>query len=178
MHDANTIMEKLLTVFFLALPFFITPATELIAAEARIKPAAEPLTKGDFVLTVKDNLISLKAKDASLKDILEEIGRRMKIDVVATIPEKEKLTAEFEKLPLEQAVQRLSTNYSYQIDSEKSGKPITKLIVLDKEAGTVRTIADRDKDQKSAKPNEETATQQPEPFKFVIGDPEPVKKSR
>jgi hypothetical protein len=67
--------------------------------------------------TVEDNLLSLKAKDASLKEVLEEIGRRMKVDVVAGIPDTKKITAEFENLSLEEAVSRLSTNYSYVMDS-------------------------------------------------------------
>jgi hypothetical protein len=125
---------------------------------------------------VNDNLIFLKAKDASLKEILEEIGRRMKIDVVGNVPEIEKVTAELDKLPLEQAVQRLSTNYSFQIDSEKAGKPITKLIVLvrGKQTGSVKTTVVSD--QKSIKPKEETSTDEPEPFKFIIADPEPENK--
>jgi hypothetical protein len=37
----------------------------ILAAEAERIPKGKPAAKADFVLTVKDNLISLKAKDAS-----------------------------------------------------------------------------------------------------------------
>jgi hypothetical protein len=60
----------------------VAPA-QIFAGEAETNPKGKPATKADFVLTVKDNLISLKAKDALLKEVLEEIGRRMKIDVVS-----------------------------------------------------------------------------------------------
>jgi hypothetical protein len=42
---------------------------QIFAAEAERIPKGKPVTKVDFVLTVKDNLISLKAKDASLKEV-------------------------------------------------------------------------------------------------------------
>lgn len=43
----------------------VAPA-QIFAGEAETNPKGKPPTKADFVLTVKDNLISLKAKDASL----------------------------------------------------------------------------------------------------------------
>jgi hypothetical protein len=71
---------------YLVSPLVITPH-HVSAAEADRSAKGKPATKTDFVLTIKDNLISLEAKDASLKEILEEIGRRMKVDVVAGIPD-------------------------------------------------------------------------------------------
>src|SRR6266436_5032712 len=88
-------------------------ATQIFAGEAQRDPKGKPATKADFVLTVKDNLISLKAKDASLKEVLEEIGGKMNIEVIAGIPDTKKITAEFENLSIEEAVNRLSTNYSF-----------------------------------------------------------------
>jgi hypothetical protein len=43
-----------------------------------------------------------------------------------------KITAEFENLSLEEAVNRLSTNNSYVMDSTNGEKKITKNIVLEK----------------------------------------------
>jgi type II secretory pathway component GspD/PulD (secretin) len=111
------------------LPLFIT-SHHVSAAEAERNPKGKPAAKADFVLTVKDNLISLKAKDASLKEVLEEIARRMKIDVVAGIPDTKKITAEFENLSIEEALRRLSTNYSYAMDSTRGERKITKIIVV------------------------------------------------
>src|SRR4029434_7116507 len=104
----------------------------ILAAEAERIPKRKPQNRVDCVLTVRDNLISLKAKDVSLKEVLEEIGRRMKIDVIAGIPDTTKITAEFETLSVEEAVNRLSTNYSYVMDSTNGERKITKIIVLEK----------------------------------------------
>ncbi len=58
--------------------------------------------KSDFELTVRNGLISLKTKDASLREIIEEIGKSMKIKVVGVIPDEERISAEFDKLSLEE----------------------------------------------------------------------------
>ena len=134
----------------------VAPA-QILAGEAETNPKGKPATKADFVLTVKDNLISLKAKDALLKEVLEEIGRRMKIDVVAGIPDTKKITAEFENLSVEEAVNRLSTNYSYVMDSTNGERKITKIIVLEKGKETeLSTPTTKEstikKEEKSAKP--------------------------
>ncbi|MDP2607366.1 MAG: hypothetical protein Q8S00_32935, partial [Deltaproteobacteria bacterium] len=113
-----------LTLFFLG--FFINP-TDL---SAQNQPAAKGKT--GFVLTIQDNLISLKATDALLLEILQEIGRRMKIEMVAPLPEKGKITAEFDKLSLEDAIKRLTPHYSHAMISEPGGKKISKIIVLQK----------------------------------------------
>jgi hypothetical protein len=124
----------------------------ILAAEAERIPKGKPAAKADFVLTVKDNLISLKAKDASLKGVLEEIGRRMKIDVIAGIPDTTKITAEFENLSVEAAVNRLSTNYSYVMDSTTGQRKITKIIVLEKGKETAVSTPTTKKEEKPVKP--------------------------
>src|SRR5262249_43086962 len=90
---------------------------QIFAAETERIPKGKPATKADFVLTVKDYLISLKAKDASLKEILEEIGRRMKIDVIAGIPDTTKITAEFDNLSVEEAVNRFEPMYALPVQN-------------------------------------------------------------
>src|SRR6266481_1089010 len=125
---------------------------QIFAAEAERIPKGKPATKADFVLTVKDNLISLKAKDASLKEVLEEIGRKMKIDVIAGIPDTKKITAEFENLSVEEAVNRLSTNHSYIMDSTNGQRRITKIIVLEKGKETAVSTPTPKKEEKPVMP--------------------------
>jgi hypothetical protein len=60
----------------------------------------------------------------------------MTIDVLASIPDDQKITTEFENLSIEEAVKRLSTNYSYVMDSTKGERKITEIIVLAKSEGT------------------------------------------
>jgi hypothetical protein len=68
-----------------------------------------------FVLTIQDELITLSATQASLKAILEEIGRRMDIPVKAEIPAAVTVTLAFERLPLPEVLNRLGkyVNYGY-----------------------------------------------------------------
>jgi hypothetical protein len=124
----------------------------ILAAEPERIPKGKPQTKVDFVLTVRNNLISLKAKDVSLKEVLEEIGRRMKIDVIAGIPDTTKITAEFENLSVEAAVNRLSTNYSYVMDSTTGQRKITKIIVLEKGKEPAVSTPTTKKEEKSVTP--------------------------
>jgi hypothetical protein len=81
---------------------------------------------------VKGSSISLKAKDASLKEILEEIGRRMKIEVIANIPREQKITTELDMMYLEDALKRFKTNYAYITKTGKQKGNITKIVVVPK----------------------------------------------
>src|SRR5919109_774800 len=100
MWNAKRRIEKSLNIALL-LFLSLLASPDAFGAETEKSAKGKPAAKPDFVLTVKDNLISLKAKDASLKEVLEEIGRRMKVDVVAGISAIQKITAEFENLSIE-----------------------------------------------------------------------------
>ena len=54
----------------------------LLGQETTGNPVQEIQGQGDFVLTIHESLISLKAREASLKAILAEIGREMRIEIV------------------------------------------------------------------------------------------------
>jgi hypothetical protein len=77
--------------------------------------AGPSVPKEAFVLTIQDGLISLSAEGASLKAILEEIGRRMHIAVKVEVPEAAQVTLAFERLPLPEALKRFGryVNYGY-----------------------------------------------------------------
>ena len=136
----------------------------------------ESENKIDLTLTIKDNLISLRAKDASLKNILEEIGREMKIEVVASIPEEEKVTIDFDKLSITEALKKLSTNYGYVMDSENEEKNITKIIVLPKGRKTVASGPSAKKPGTQKKEKKET--KRPAPFKFEFDPSKYIKEEK
>jgi type II secretory pathway component GspD/PulD (secretin) len=166
----NAKREITLLLGFMIL-LLIIPAV-LLAEEANTKLKEEPKSKTDFVLTVKDNLISLDAKDASLKEIVEEIGRQMKINVVANISEKEKVTTKFDKLSLKDAIHRLReyADIIYLKDSGKEKGKITKVMVFPKRKGEVISKPTKEEGsvKSESKKGEETVkgSPQPEPFKF------------
>ena len=76
----------------------------------------------------------------------------MKIDVVAGLPDTKKITAEFENLSIGEAVNRLSTNYSYVMDSTNGQAKITKIIVLEKGKETAVSTPTTKKEEKPIKP--------------------------
>jgi type II secretory pathway component GspD/PulD (secretin) len=175
-HKKNTLLA--MTIFTLGL-----------SASVLFGQGVDPFTKrasgsnGNFVLTVEANRLSLEAQDASLRGILEEIGRKMHIEVLGEIPAKETITAKFHNLPLEEALQRLSSNFGYQMKSEEGGQEIVKIFVLPKGTGTnmrstmkevepskeiVTPISDPNLQAEGAKENEsdQEKPMRPAPFKF------------
>jgi hypothetical protein len=76
---------------------------ELRAGES-VGSAARPTP---FLLIVEEGLLSLRAQDASLKDIIEEIGRRLRIETVVQILPETRMTMAFDRLSLAQALNEL-----------------------------------------------------------------------
>jgi type II secretory pathway component GspD/PulD (secretin) len=170
MLNAKKGIEELFVVSILLISLLITP-NSLFGGEADKKYEVKAESTADFVLTIKDSLISLTAKDASLKEITEEIGSRMKIKVVADISEEEKITIRFDKLSLEDAIKRLRTSYAYVWNSEKEEGKITKIVLLPEGKGTaVSTIKEEKKLVKSESREKKEAAKEKlprtEPFKF------------
>ncbi len=155
--------KKLLIVVVILLPFVLIPSV-LFGGEDEKKVEGKSESKASIVLTIKDEIVSLKAKDASLKEIIEEIGRKMKIEVIANITEEEKVTLKFDRLSIADALEKLTTNYGYVMDSEKKEKKITKIIVLPKGQKTAssRTTTKQTRIQEE----EKKEVKRPEPFKF------------
>ncbi|HEY8205475.1 MAG TPA: hypothetical protein VIF81_12155 [Pyrinomonadaceae bacterium] len=91
------------------------------------QPAKE--SKPPFTLSVTDDQIigiSLKARDASLKDIAAELSRRLRIPVAVTpIMQKHPVTTNFSDLVLEPAMQQLAPQVfiDYEIDTTPGKAP-------------------------------------------------------
>jgi type II secretory pathway component GspD/PulD (secretin) len=173
-------IEELFLVSILLISLLITP-NSLFGGEADKKSEVNSKSRADFVLTIKNSLISLTAQDASLKQIVKEIGRRMKIEVVADISKEEKITMRFDKLSLEDAIKRLRTSYAYVWNSEKEGGKITKIVLLPEGKGTVpsrsTTKESKIKEEKSlVKPESKEKSSRPEPFKFEFDPSEFMEK--
>jgi len=126
MSNSKRKLEKLLAVSVFLL-FLLTISNALFGSEAHKKTREK---SANFILTIKDDLLSLRARDASLKEILEAMGRRMKIVMVGNIPEEERITIRFDKLTLEDAIKSLSKNYAFVKESEREKGKITKITIL------------------------------------------------
>ena len=136
----------------------------LSGAEKEYTAAGETNHGTDFVLTRQGDRFSLRAQQASLRDIVETLGSMLAIDVVARIPWDIKITLDFAALSLEDSLQRLRTfaNVVYIKDTRQSAGKITKIIVIPIQDGdriaqpTVRSGAE----------HTSPISAQPEPFKF------------
>jgi hypothetical protein len=139
----------------------------------------------NYTLSINDNLISLDAQGASVKEVVEEIGRRMGIAVVSGIPDGRKVTLKFEGLTLEAAIERLRdyADIAYIKESEDKGAKVTKILVFEKGTGTElsRPVISDEKGDVSDEAEElveradqtgnsegtaEGEGEEPEPFKF------------
>ncbi|MCA1564947.1 MAG: hypothetical protein LC803_04810 [Acidobacteria bacterium] len=70
--------------------------------------------------------ISLSSKNGSLSEIAAEIGKRLKVPVILTpLMQKQRITQEFEGLPLEGALRLLAPQVyvDYELSGEGSGQP-------------------------------------------------------
>jgi hypothetical protein len=79
---------------------------------------------------------------------------------VAAIPPEETITTEFSKLPLKEALNKLSQNHAYVTDSAKNTGQITKLMVTPGSKKVARGVSVENKTRT------DVAVSQPEPFRF------------
>jgi type II secretory pathway component GspD/PulD (secretin) len=116
-----------------------------------------------FVVTTRNNLISVKAKDAPLLDVVETIGRELGIAVFSHISKNEKVTAEFQDLPLEAAIKRLSGNYVFT--SNKKGEQVSSIYLVPK--GHQESLGASGKGNLNRQ-EMERSKDNPGPFKFEL----------
>jgi len=157
-----------LSLLFWLLCTLMIPSA-LLGGEAGRTPEPGATHPSDFVLTVQNSLLSLRAQEASLKAILEAIGRELAIGVVAHISAHEKITVQFDRLSLTDALQRLHTNYAYVME----GKKVVKLIVLPSGKERLREPESRRPAEVSGK-----AAPQPAPFRFEFDPSQPGEERR
>ena len=91
--------------------------------------------KVEYVLSlkvIKGNLLTLHAVNASLKSVIQQIGGKLKIEVVIHLKDEETITLDFEELDTIKAIDELSkfANFIYYKDA-KTGK-VKKIIVTPK----------------------------------------------
>ncbi len=114
------------TLYIPIILFLLLSPASLFGEEIRRTGVPE----GNYVLTVENDLLSLKAHGASLRGIFAEIKHKMGIEVVGEIPAEDTITAEFHHLRLEQALYRLSPNFGYQMKTDEGQQKIAKIFVL------------------------------------------------
>ena len=163
MHD----LKRCITLIELITLILIIPST-LFGVEST-KKSQNSNNKSNFTIAVKNNLITLNAKDASLKDIVEEIGSKMKIDVITNIPDDKRVSIKFDTLSLKDAIERLRAYADIVYFRDSENKKITKMMVFSKRKGEeLSKPAKGEGPVKTQSKKEESlkGAPQPEPFQF------------
>lgn len=162
----SKILFLIITIIFLGLTLF-SASTDAKAAgpsnQYSLAVAGEP----SFVVTTQNNLISVKATDASLKDVIERIGRELGIAVYAHVSEDEKVTMEFHDLSLEDALRHLSGNYAYT--SDKTGEKVSGIYLYPKgNQDHLSPLGESEQADSESLKNQQTERRagSSEPFKF------------
>ena len=137
----------------------------LWAGDAGIPPGLAP-RPGAYLLTVDGPLVSLRAQEASLKTLLEDLGRQMGIEVVAHISRAQTLTLAFDRLSVEEALERFRdyANIVYVKDSPEADGKIRRVIAIPQQAGA-RTGAPA-RSVREDPPNKESSRLAPFQFTF------------
>ena len=150
--------SSLLSVCLLCFVYFLWVAPSI--AESVSPATANPQTSKSLIVSTNDGLVSVKATQAPLRDIIEHIGHALGIDVEAQVGNNEKVTEEFQDLTLDQAMERLSGNYAYTADSD--GAKISKLFIYPKgvAAPSGRSVTEANGNEAGYPKS------RPEPFKF------------
>lgn len=123
-------------------PFFLTCILLLLSFPVLGLGASGDSGTGSssFVLKVKDNLLTLKANDIPLKEVLTEIVNQTGIHILIHGELEEVLSADFSGLPLDEGLRRLikDSNYVfiYETGKGKGGEPpIKQVIIYSKKGG-------------------------------------------
>ena len=83
-----------------------------------------------FMLSHQEDRLSLEANQASLRDIVEQLGRELNIQVDIHADVDENITLHFYDVTVEEALKYLSENYAYETD--KQGGRISRIVLLPK----------------------------------------------
>ena len=112
---------------YLVALFLCVFSHSLIGGEVVNQVPTDSMVNSSYVLNIRHERISLEATEASVKAIVEQIGRELEFQVDAYVTEDENVTTHFDSLDIEQAIKKLSDNYAL-FHEEGSGK-ITRIAI-------------------------------------------------
>ena len=179
MHLDIVLSRKLVWYFLLALLLHLILPAVLSGNEPNQISNEKFEKKVKYELSVKDNLITLNAKYAFLKKILEDIGQRMNIEVFARIAAEEKITIQFANLTLEEVLKKFKTNYALVTDSKNKNGNIKRIVVVPEGQHANLYLKDVKKvDSKGKRGITEEKASKLEPFKFEFDPSKVIENSK
>ena len=113
-----------------------------------IERASAPAAHSPLAVTVENGYVTLNARDARIDDIVQEIARRSGLTVAPHAPLDERVTLDFERLPLSEALGRVLRDGSFVLSvahkpsrAESSPEVSRRLWVLSSSAGAARRVS-------------------------------------
>jgi len=121
---------------------------------------------GSFQVEFSKGHLSVRANEAPIGKILEDIGSQAGITINSSIGPEEKITIQFDQTPLEDGIKQLAKNvtFFYAEDSNNKNPRITKVVVLAEGKKRPPALNHPEAPPQSSKKAENPA--QAEPFKF------------
>jgi type II secretory pathway component GspD/PulD (secretin) len=122
---------------------WLCSSSVLLADEAQPPSPAATEPQVAFVLTSHDQRVSLDAREASVKAIIEELGRQLHIEVKVSAGAEKTVQVAFAQLPVEEALERLKAaadiDYfiAYQKDVRTQAEKISRIEIVAKGTGTM-----------------------------------------
>ena len=101
----------------------LAPLGAWIQDEGGMTAEANPWTSSSGGLVhIADDLLTVKVRDASVEELVEEIARQSGLNIVWYGAISERITLNFERLALEQALTRILRHHSFALASARPGK--------------------------------------------------------
>jgi hypothetical protein len=101
----------------------------LIASLATASAAANVEPKPAYDLTVEGDRVSLRVSEGRLLEVVEDLGRQLGFEVVATSVDNLRISTEFQDLPSREAIRKICETVGYvEVPDPNTGR-IMRLVV-------------------------------------------------
>ncbi|MBI5375383.1 MAG: S8 family serine peptidase [Candidatus Schekmanbacteria bacterium] len=122
--------------FIIPLLFFLLLSSLFLTSQLSFAVEQPTLSLGVSQLDLKDNKLSVDAKDAYVKDLLKSISAKSGIDIEVDESITDKITIKFEGLSLEEGIQKIAGNWVIAFaKDDKDNFVIKKVSVFVKKNG-------------------------------------------
>jgi hypothetical protein len=116
----------------------------LIATLAVAGVSNDAATHPPYLMVVDGDRVTLKVADGPLVKVIEDLGRRMGFEVVASSVGELRVSAEFERLPSREAIRRICNSVGYvEVPDPTTGK-IARLVLTGGSTGANQLAPRRD----------------------------------
>ena len=115
--------SKQLMLGLFCLMVSLTPLGALTQDEAGLIEAAAPWpSPSGHLVRFADDLLTVRVQDASVEELVEEVARQSGLNIVWYGTISERISLDFQRLALDQALARILRPHSFALASTRPGK--------------------------------------------------------